>query len=95
MLITLHVYGPVFRCGSEEHGRPRIHIDGGITGGDVTIVIDEPSLACLREAVDKAAHGDDVEVDNRRLIDLGRRYERMLETGQIRADQSTGTDRPS
>src|SRR5262249_19766365 len=42
MLISLHVYGPAFRCGSDEHGRPRIHIGGYRGGGEVTLAVDEP-----------------------------------------------------
>jgi hypothetical protein len=59
-----------------NHGRPRIHIGGYIGyGGEVTILVDEPSLASRCEAV-----------DNRLLIELGRQYEQMLESHQIRAD---------
>jgi hypothetical protein len=87
MLISLHVFGPAFRCESDKHGRSCIRMTDELSGEAVVIVVDEPSLASLCEAVHAAARDHDVEAETRRLIELGREYERMLASGQDRADR--------
>jgi hypothetical protein len=71
LAICLHVIAPVFRA--DEEGR--IHVDDDLGGDTVTLVLDEPSLARLRERAATAAKDLDAEADKRRLIELGREYE--------------------
>jgi hypothetical protein len=52
--ISLHVIAPVFRCEVDEDGC-RIHVDDALTDDKVTLVVDEPSLARLREKAARAA----------------------------------------